>query len=256
MLFNHHIPLSLEHKAFNASSLQSIEDLISNLPFSLSIRIDPNTPNLRTMKLDIDFELALSTAWNSPTAMDDLLTKVAVQHNAYAFHQCPNCLATSTEPGPTFATEVVPHPSRCIDCKNLAADELTEVRLQQKEIRYDLGLLDEYIMAIPNGVEKAMVEKLSGLCERENVLKVQVARPCTYSIPLKPSMKSDGKYASMQVERIDPRYVWHNHQGRTMRFGGEVGTEGWKKADEALSALSKGSNLEGKKSYSWPMFSG
>ncbi|KAI4239325.1 MAG: hypothetical protein L6R40_005540 [Gallowayella cf. fulva] len=188
------------------------------------------------MELNIEFENDRFDQQTNPRIIDEILIRLAIKHNIHAYNQCPKCLTASQIPlpGPSTRTQPMPHPSNCKACKTLLQTELADLEQQRRALQADLAFLEE-TPTIPMGFTKETATNLIFVKQRRKVLEAQLREPCSFSIPLQPYMiVKEPQYRSLQLDRLDPRYSAHQHQGTQCNFGGEVGSAGWEAANLVL----------------------
>ncbi|KAI4279904.1 MAG: hypothetical protein L6R38_004872 [Xanthoria sp. 2 TBL-2021] len=188
------------------------------------------------MELDIYLENTRFDQQCESTIINEIVTRLATKHNIHAYNQCPKCLSASQAPlpGPLTRTQPMPHPSKCKACKTLLKAELDAVEQQLRNLNANLHFLDQ-VPFTPVGQGAEIATKFDFLLERRRVLKEQSREPCSYSIPLQPYMVfKQPKYRALQVDRLDPRYHPHQHQGTICNFGGKVGSAQWEGANLVL----------------------
>ncbi|KAI4102907.1 MAG: hypothetical protein LQ339_004452 [Xanthoria mediterranea] len=191
---------------------------------------------LYTMELDIPLENTHFDQQCESTITNDILTRLATKHNAHAYNQCPQCLSASQAPlpGPLTRNQPMPHPSNCKACRTLLKAELTTVEQELRNLNANLNFLDQAPFT-RTGEGAEIASESNFLVERRRVLKEQCREPCSYSIPLQPYMVfKQSQYRALQVDRLDPRYHPHQHQGTTCNFGGEFGSPQWEGANRVL----------------------
>ncbi|KAL8730283.1 MAG: hypothetical protein Q9166_004166 [cf. Caloplaca sp. 2 TL-2023] len=188
------------------------------------------------MDLDIDFENTGFDEQVHPTIIDQMLIKLAMQHNTHAYNQCPKCLSASQSPsaGTLKRTEPISHPSTCRICQTLIRKELADLEQQRRALQPELNSMENPPVQ-PTDIGKDIITTLDFLKERTKVIKEQLREPCSYSIPIQAFMKlKQPQYRSLQAERFDPRYSPHEHQGAICNFGGKVKSVQWEAANLVL----------------------
>ncbi|KAL8851707.1 MAG: hypothetical protein Q9221_003438 [Calogaya cf. arnoldii] len=188
------------------------------------------------MELDMYLDNTHFDEQRESTIIKDILTRLATKHNAHAYNQCPECLSASQAPlpGPLTRTQPVPHPSSCKACKTSLKTELDTVEQQLRNLNASLNFQNQAPFT-PIGHGAELLPKFEFLMERRKVLKEQLREPCSFSIPLPPHLVfKQPQYQALQVDRLDPRYHPHQHQGTICNFGGKVGSAQWEAAQYVL----------------------